>query len=233
MWPRRKKSRDFSWHKVCVENHSEEPQAELFSVQKVKEVVEIVKKAADEYSGDHEVGREPAPLPATTATMTTCIEEPQAQAYLGKGGDNEWIEGWYLDTGVTNHMTGRCDVFSHLDRAMRGSVKFGDGSVVAIQGCGTVIFSGRNGEHKALDGVYYIPKLRNSIISVGQLDDIRSKIHIEDGALRIRDRESRLLARVPRSGNRLYVLQLEVVRLVYLTVRLPHRTLWRRCLAGA
>jgi hypothetical protein len=127
------------------------------------------------------------------------------------------MEGWYLDIGDTNHMMGRCDVFSHLDRAMHGSVKFGDGSVVTIHGCGTIIFSGRNGEHKALDGVYYIPKLRNSIISGGQLDEIGSKIHIEDGVLRIRDRESRLLARVPHSGNRLYVLRLEVARPVCLT----------------
>jgi hypothetical protein len=37
---------------VCVENHSEEPQTELFFVQEAKEVVEMVKKAADEYSGD-------------------------------------------------------------------------------------------------------------------------------------------------------------------------------------
>jgi hypothetical protein len=100
------------------------------------------------------------------------------------------MEGWYLDTGATNHMMGHSDVFSHLDRAMRGSIKFGDGSVVAIHGCGTVIFSARNREHKALDGDYYIPKLRNSIISVGQLDEIRSKINIEDGVLRIHDHES-------------------------------------------
>jgi hypothetical protein len=204
---------------VCVENHSKEPQTELFSVQEAKEVVEMVNKAADEYSGDHGVGGEPAPLPAMTATMTTCIEEPRAQAYLGKGKEDELMEGWYLDTGATNHMMGRSDVFSHLDWAMRGSVKFGDGSVVAIHGCGTIIFSGRNGEHKALDGVYYIPKLQNSIISFGQLDEIVSKIHIEDGVLRIHDRESWLLAWVPHSGNRLYVLLLEVARPVCLTAR--------------
>jgi hypothetical protein len=99
------------------------------------------------------------------------------------------MEGWYLDTGATNHMMGRCDIFSHLDQAVRGSVKFE-----------------RNGKHKALDGVYYIPKLHNSIASVGQLNEIGSKIHIEDGVLRIRDRESRLLVRVPRSGYMLYVL---------------------------
>jgi hypothetical protein len=204
---------------VCMENHSEEPQTELFSVQELEEVVEMVKKAADEHSGYHGVGREPAPLPATAATMMTYIEEPRAQVYLGKGQDDELMEGWYLDTGATNHMTWWCNVFSHLDQAVRGSVKFSDGSVVAIQGCGTIIFSGRNGEHKALDGFYYIPKLCNSIISVRQLDEIVSKIHIEDGVLRIRDHESRLLARVPRSGNRLYVLRLEVVRPVCLTAR--------------
>jgi hypothetical protein len=204
---------------VCVENHSKEPQTELFAVQEVKEVVETVKKVADEHSGDHGVGREPAPPPATAATTTTCVEEPQAQVYLGTGRDDELMEGWYLDTGATNHITERCDVFSHLDQAVRSSVKFGDGSVVAILGYGTVIFSGRNGEHKALDGVYHIPKLRNSIISVGQLDEIGSKIHIEDGVLQSGDQESRLLARVPCSGNMLYVLRLEVARPVCLTAR--------------
>jgi hypothetical protein len=79
---------------ACVENHSEEPQTELFSVQELEEVVETVKKAADEHSGDHGVGREPAPLPATAATTTTCIEEPRAQVYLGKGRDDELMEGW-------------------------------------------------------------------------------------------------------------------------------------------
>jgi hypothetical protein len=202
---------------VCVENHSEEQQTELFSVQEAKKVVGMVKKAADEYSGDHGVNRKSAPLPTMMATTTTCIEEPQAQAYLGKGGEDELVEGLYLDIGPTNHMTGCSDVFSYLDRAMRGSVKFCDGSVVAIHGCGTIIFSRRNGEHKALDGVYYILKLCNSIISVGQPDKIGSKIHIEDGVLRIHDRESWLLARVPRSGNRLYMLRLEVARPVYLT----------------
>jgi hypothetical protein len=97
---------------VCVENHSEEPQIKLFSMQEAKEVVGMVKKAADEYSGDHVVDRESAPLPVTTATRNTCIEEPRAQAYFGKGGEDELMEGWYLDTGATNHMTGRSDVFS-------------------------------------------------------------------------------------------------------------------------
>jgi hypothetical protein len=40
---------------------------------------------------------------------------------------------------------------------MMGSVKFGDGSNVEIRGRGTVIFQCRNGEHRVLTDVYYIP----------------------------------------------------------------------------
>jgi hypothetical protein len=32
------------------------------------------------------------------------IDEPKAKAYLGTSSDDERIEGWYLDTGATNHM---------------------------------------------------------------------------------------------------------------------------------
>jgi hypothetical protein len=88
---------------------------------------------------------------------------------------------------------------------------------MAIHGCDTIIFSGRNGEYKALDVVYYIPRLRNSIILFGQLDKIGSKIYIKDGVLRIHGRESWLLARVPCCG--LYMLRLEVARPVCLTAR--------------
>jgi hypothetical protein len=45
-------------------------------------------------------------------------------------------------------------VFSELDRAVQGTVKFGDGSIINICCKGTVIFYGRRGEHKVLTGVY-------------------------------------------------------------------------------
>ena len=58
--------------------------------------------------------------------------------------------------------------------------------------------------------VYYIPQLRSSIISIGQLDERGSEVLIKDGVLRIRDREQRLLAKVKRSLNLLYLLDLKV-----------------------
>ncbi|RLN23644.1 hypothetical protein C2845_PM07G28310 [Panicum miliaceum] len=148
------------------------------------------------------------------------LEEPRAQAFLGAAdNDVEHLDGWYLDTGATNHMTGRVEVFSDLDRFVVGSVKFSDGSVVSIQGRGSIILTGKRGAHKVLTSVYYIPRLRNSIVSLGQLDVNGATIHIDDGVLRIWDRQQRLLTKVRCDANRLYVLHLDVARPICLAAR--------------
>ena len=132
------------------------------------------------------------------ALKTINLDEPCAQVHLGHvGADQE--QRWYLDSGASNHMTGSKDSFSELDGDVTGTVKFGDGSRVAIQGRGTIIFRCQNGEHRALTDVYYIPQLRSSIIGIGQLDKRGSEVLIKDNVLRIRDREQRLLAKVKRS----------------------------------
>jgi hypothetical protein len=104
-------------------------------------------------------------------------------------------ERWYFDSGASNHMTGSRKMLTKLDESIRGTVKFGDGSVVQIHGRGTVVFTCRNGEHRALTGVYYIPRLRTSIISLGQLDEVGCKSEIGDGELKLFDRQRSLLAR--------------------------------------
>ena len=46
----------------------------------------------------------------------------------------------YLDSGASNHMTGSKAAFSELDDDVTGTVKFDDGSRVAIRGRDTIIF---------------------------------------------------------------------------------------------
>jgi hypothetical protein len=82
-------------------------------------------------------------------------------------------------------MTGQREFFSELDSGVRGTVKFGDASAVEIKGVGSVVFVAKTGEHRLLTGVYYIPALRNSIISLGQLDESGSRVEIKHGVLRI------------------------------------------------
>jgi hypothetical protein len=126
---------------------------------------------------------------------------------------------WFLDTGASNHMTGYISVFAELDTAVSGSVKFGDGSVVEIKGRDTVHFTCRRGEHRALTGVYFIPRMRNNIVSLGQLDENGCPSAIRNGFMSLWDRSNRLLAKVPRSPNRLYKVNLQVVQPVCLSLR--------------
>jgi hypothetical protein len=147
------------------------------------------------------------------------LDETKARAFLGMScSDNDHLEGWYLDTGAVNHMTGRGNMFSELDRAVQGTVKFGGGFIINICGKGTIIFSGRQGEHKVLTGVYWIPCLKNSIISVGQMDEGGTCVLIEGRVLWVWDRQHRLLARVQRTENRIFRLELQVSRPLCLTV---------------
>ena len=119
------------------------------------------------------------------ALKTVNLDEPRAQVHLGRmGADQE--QRWYLDSGASNHMMGSKASFSELDGDVTSTVKFADGSRVALQGRGTIIFRCQNGEHRALTDVYYILQLHSSI---GQLDERDSEVLIKDGVLRIRDRE--------------------------------------------
>lgn len=81
-------------------------------------------------------------------------------------GEEELV--WYLDKGASNHMTCNISIFSHLNKKVGGSVKFGDGSCVDIKGRGTIVLEGRNDEQRLLTDVYFIPHLRSNILSLGQ-----------------------------------------------------------------
>ncbi|WVZ79350.1 LOW QUALITY PROTEIN: hypothetical protein U9M48_026940 [Paspalum notatum var. saurae] len=133
------------------------------------------------------------------------VHEPRAQVLLGEEEKVTKAEQrrWYLDSGASNHMIGRREDFAELDTAITGSVKFGDGSRVTIHGRGTVLFKCQNGDHRALTDVYYIPQLRTSIASLGQLDARGCEVLIKHGILTIHDRELQLLTKVKRSINRM------------------------------
>ena len=70
----------------------------------------------------------------------------------GKSGDSSV---WYLDNGVSNHMTSQRLKFKDLDEGVIGEVKFGDGSTVKIQGKGSVHFTTDDGKDCVLQEVYF------------------------------------------------------------------------------
>ncbi|KAE8792247.1 hypothetical protein D1007_33249 [Hordeum vulgare] len=63
------------------------------------------------------------------------LVEEHAEVHHGRTKE-EYDSKWYLDTGASNHMSGSATCFNELDQCIAGTVKFGDGSVVAICGAG-------------------------------------------------------------------------------------------------
>jgi hypothetical protein len=88
-----------------------------------------------------------------------------------------------------------------------------------IKGVGSVIFAAESGENILLTRVYYTPASRNSIINLGKLNENGSRVEIKDGVMRIWDRHRRLLAKVTRGTNRLYVLNVQVAQPLCLAAR--------------
>ncbi|WVZ53904.1 hypothetical protein U9M48_004791 [Paspalum notatum var. saurae] len=149
---------------------------------------------------------------ATPPVSRSTVEIVEAKVFAQLGPKEERNpRRWVLDTGATNHMTGARAAFSELDTSVCGSVKFGDGSVVEIEGRGTVIFACKNGEHRAMTGA--------NIISLGQLERSGHRIDIGSGFLRIYDTQGKLLARVPRTESCLYVLEAHIGQPVCLAAR--------------
>jgi hypothetical protein len=68
--------------------------------------------------------------------------------------------------GASSHMTGRVNSFSLLDHAVQGTVWFGDGSIVPIEGRRIITFLGKTGENIKIADVLYIPRLKKNIASL-------------------------------------------------------------------
>jgi hypothetical protein len=133
-------------------------------------------------------------------TIEVHLQEDKVFVQLGNKQDSGHMH-WILDTGTTNHMTDSRSSFTDLNEAICKMVRFGDGSVVGIEGKGTVVVECKNGEQRKLVGVYHIPKLKANILSLGQLDEDGYHILIERSVLRVWDLRGELLMKVERGAT--------------------------------
>ncbi|KAL4379471.1 hypothetical protein GQ457_02G032120 [Hibiscus cannabinus] len=138
------------------------------------------------------------------------VEEPTLLLAL-KNEENNDASTWYLDNGARNHMCGDKEAFVKLDEKVKGNVSFGDSSKVQIQGKGTILISLKDDSHSLITDVYYVPKLKSNILSLGQLLEKGYEIHMKDRCLWLRNQYANLIAKVSMSKNRMFVLNLKTI----------------------
>ncbi|RVW88219.1 Retrovirus-related Pol polyprotein from transposon TNT 1-94 [Vitis vinifera] len=77
---------------------------------------------------------------------------------------------WFLDSGCSNHMCGDARMFSELNESFRQQVKLGNNSRITVKGRGNVRLQ-LNGFNYVLTAVFYVPELKNNLLSIRQLQE--------------------------------------------------------------
>lgn len=114
-------------------------------------------------------------------------------------------EVWFLDSGCSNHMCGDAMMFSELDENFRQQVKLGNNTRMTVKGRGNVRLH-VNGFNRIIAGVFYVPDLRNNLLSIGQLQEKGLAILIQAGLCKIYHPDKGLIIQTAMSANRMFML---------------------------
>eukprot|EP00253_Pinus_taeda_P029597 PITA_29597 len=117
---------------------------------------------------------------------------------------------WFLDSGCSNHMIGNIAMFSNLDENVKSEVTTGTDSKIVVKGKGSVSIRARNGEQMIVPEVYYLPRLKCNLLSIGQLIDKGYNVFFKDDTCTIKDipPSKKIIAQVQMTNNRMFPLKL-------------------------
>ncbi|GJY66091.1 retrovirus-related pol polyprotein from transposon TNT 1-94 [Tanacetum coccineum] len=120
----------------------------------------------------------------------------------------EMIKAWHIDSAASNHMTGEEDLFMEMEQS-KGNVTFRDESKAPVKGKVKILIRAKDGSHQYISDVYNVPNLKSNILSVGQLLEKNYDIHFKDRSATIRNQEGKLIAKVPMTKNRMFILNIQ------------------------
>lgn len=114
-------------------------------------------------------------------------------------------ELWFLDSGCSNHMTGNKEWFSDLEEDFNRTVKLGNDTRMSVVGKGNVKVQ-VNGVVQVIHEVYYVPELRNNLLSLGHLQESGLAILIHDGTCKVFHSSRGAIMETNMSGNRMFFI---------------------------
>ncbi|TQE03722.1 hypothetical protein C1H46_010696 [Malus baccata] len=120
-----------------------------------------------------------------------------------KEAEKEYV--WFLDSGCSNHMCGRREVFTEIDDSFRESVKLGNDSSLSVKGKGNVRLEVHGIMH-VITGVFFVPELKNNLLSIGQLQERGLAVLMQHGKCKIFHPEKGLILETEMTRNRMFAL---------------------------
>ncbi|GMP36892.1 hypothetical protein CsSME_00008847 [Camellia sinensis var. sinensis] len=92
-------------------------------------------------------------------------------------------------------MCGKRELFIELEKTVQAQVSFGDSSKTPVKRRGNILIKLKNGDHDYIFNVYYVPTMKNNILSIGQLLEKGYDISMKDCHLTVKDNHGNLIAR--------------------------------------
>ena len=86
----------------------------------------------------------------------------------------------FLNSGCSNHMTGKISMFSMIDENVKSQITLGTNSKVSVMGKARVIVLTKKGERRSISDVYYVPGMKCNLLSIGQLIQKGYNVFFED-----------------------------------------------------
>ncbi|KAM1882749.1 hypothetical protein ACFX13_004199 [Malus domestica] len=112
---------------------------------------------------------------------------------------------WFLDSGCSNHMCGRREVFIEMDDSFRESVKLGNDSSLSVKGKDKVRLE-MHGIMHVITGVFFVPELKNNLLSIGQLQERGLAVLMQHGKCKIFHLEKGIILETEITCNRMFAL---------------------------
>ena len=135
--------------------------------------------------------------------------ENQHSLFLASNTLSEEENIWYLDTGCSNHMCGKKELFTSLNETVKSTVMFGNNSNIPIVGKGQISIRLRDGSQNFIGDVFYAPGLHHNLLSMGQLSEKGYNMQIHNGYCTLIDRNGRFITKVRMTPNRLFPLRIQ------------------------
>lgn len=114
-------------------------------------------------------------------------------------------DAWFLDSGCSNHMCGDKTMFSEMNESFRHLVKLGNNTRMNVLGKGNVRLH-LNGLNHVITEVFYVPELKNNLLSIGQLQEKGLTILIQGGMCKIYHPNRGLIIQTNMTANRMFIL---------------------------
>ncbi|KAJ0865267.1 putative RNA-directed DNA polymerase [Helianthus annuus] len=170
-----------------------------------------------------------------------CWNEPQAQAAVEDDDEEEECKlfmavgceekpeknVWFIDSGCSNHMTGKRGLFQDLDKSKKVQVRMGNGRCLQVEGKGRIKLEVDVGKHRILDDVQFAPDLGYNLMSVGQLMRIGYSLLFEDDKCVITHKRTRkIMCTIPMSSNNTFPLDINNQKVSLAVVQEKESRLW-------